>query len=58
MSELTKTKETLVDKLVRLSSDQASEGDLRAFYEDAMYSFFGKMTYQEQKEYEEDLESA
>jgi hypothetical protein len=56
MSEL--TKETLVDKLVRLSSEQASEDDLRAFYEDAMYSFFGKMSYQEQKEYEEDLEES
>jgi hypothetical protein len=56
MSEL--TKETLVDKLVRLSAEQASEDDLRAFYEDAMYSFFGKMEYSEQKEYLEDLESA
>ena len=56
MSEL--TKETLVDKLVRLSAEQASEDDLRAFYEDAMYSFFGKMELSEQKEYLEDLESA
>ena len=48
--------ETLVDKLVKLAAAQASEEQLREYYIDGMYSFFGKMTYQEQKEFEKDLD--
>ena len=53
---MTTIKETLVDKLVRLAAAQASVEELREYYIDGMYSFFGKMTYQEQKEFEKDLD--
>ena len=48
--------ETLVDKLVNLSADRASEEELREYYMDAMYSFFGKMSEKELKEFEKDFE--
>jgi hypothetical protein len=56
MRMMTTIKETLVDKLVKLAAAQASVEELREYYIDGMYSFFGNMTYQEQKEFEKDLD--
>ena len=46
---------TLIDKLVKLSYEVATEEELRETYMDTMYALFGKMTEEEQLKMLEDL---
>jgi hypothetical protein len=46
---------TLIDRLVEHAVTEATEEQLRDFYADYMYSFFGKMSIDELQECEEDL---
>jgi hypothetical protein len=46
----------LVDKLVQLSYESATESELREAFEDQMYFFFSKMSELEQERMLEDLQ--